>query len=269
MTQGDPGNVTTLNEESVVPEFAHAVRGYDRYQVDDYIERLNEWAAGAHARALEAESTAQRQAEEIRALRDHLAEVEDERPAPPDHALKAAAERAAETVTVAVQQADEIRRRASAAADHRLDEAGRQAVAIVEAARQSVAGLSEEAVKERRDARLRIQALFDDAAAQIEELRRRAGNQAETALADARTEAASIVAEADQMTAEIRARSDADRRQAGEALERLQSERTEIMGDLSRLRGAIQTLISGAQSISHLESDGADDPEGEPDPAEA
>lgn len=249
--------MTTINDESVVPEFAHAVRGYDRYQVDDYIERLNEWAAGAQARALEAEGQLQAQDQEIRHLRDRVGELESERPSTPDQALKTAAERTSEIVTAAVQQADEIRRRAAADAERRLDEASLQAVAAVEAARQSVAGLAEEATQERRDARQRIDAMYDDAARHAEEVKRRATEEAETVLGDARVEAARIVSEAETAAAETRARLEDERRQAGEAVERLQVERKEIVGELSRLRGAIQTLISGAHNISRFETDEA------------
>jgi cell division septum initiation protein DivIVA len=242
--------VTALNEESavqesVVPEFAHAVRGYDRYQVDDYIERLNEWATGAQARAVEAEGMAQVQADEIGLLRERLAEFEDERPTTTDHAIKVATERAAATVTVAVQQADEIRRRAAADAEHRLEEASRQAIAIVEAARQSVSGLSEEAATERRNARIRNQTLVDEAAAEAELVGRRAAEEAAALIDGARTEAARLLAEADQQAADKRGSAEHDHRQATEGLAQLQRERTEIMGELTRLRGAIQTLIAG------------------------
>lgn len=236
--------MTAVNDEAVVPEFAHAVRGYDRYQVDDYIERLNEWASGAQARAVEAERMADEQAEEIRALRQRVAEAEDGQPPAPDQALKEAAERAAGTVAAAVRQADEIRRRASADAEGRLDEAGRQAIAVVEAARQSVAGLSEEAARERQESRLRVQARLDDAGAQAEQLRRRAGEDAEKFLGEARALAARLVAEAEQEASQIRDRTGAERRAAEEAVRRLQSERAEIVGELGRLRGAIQTLLS-------------------------
>ena len=237
--------MTTIEDESVVPEFAHAVRGYDRYQVDDYIERLNEWAAGAHARALDAERTVQEQAERIQSLQDRLAETDEHRPPAVDEAIRAAATRTAEMVTAAVAQADDIRRRASADADRRLDEASRQAIAIVEAARQSVAGLTEEAATARTEARARVQTVLDDVTQQAEDLRRRADETAETAVADARAEATRLVEEAEQMAAAIRAQAEDDRRDAADQVGRLEAERTEILSELGRLRGAIQSLLGG------------------------
>jgi vacuolar-type H+-ATPase subunit H len=238
--------VTAVNDEAVVPEFAHAVRGYDRYQVDDYIERLNEWASGAHTRAVDAERLAGEQADQLRVLRQKLADAEEGRPVAPDQTLKAAAERSAETVAAAIHQADEIRRRATADAEHRLDEAGRQAVAVVESVRQSVAGLSEEAGRERQEARLRVQTWLDDAANQAEQLRQQVVEEAERTRAEARSEAARLVADAEREASEIHERTDAQRRLAEEALQRLQAERSDIVTELGRLRGAIQALLSGA-----------------------
>ncbi len=244
--------MTAVDEEAVVPEFAHAVRGYDRYQVDDYIERLHEWTSSAQSRAAHAERAAHAQAEEIRSLRERIHGLEQERPSTPDQALKAASDRATAALTAALHQADEIRRRAAADAEHRLEEAGREALAIVEASRQSVAGLHEEATRQRREARQRVEAMLQDAATEVE-----------VAGSGARTEAARIVSEAEAAAADIRARSEGERRQADEAVQRLQAEREEIMGELHRLRTAIQTLLSGAQNAARLEAGNRDDGPGE------
>jgi DivIVA domain-containing protein len=45
-----------LNERPQRPEFATAIRGYDRPQVDDYVDRLSEIAADAEERARAAEA---------------------------------------------------------------------------------------------------------------------------------------------------------------------------------------------------------------------
>ena len=42
------------------PRFASAVRGYDRLQVDDYVERLHQWIEQADARAQQCEAAAAR-----------------------------------------------------------------------------------------------------------------------------------------------------------------------------------------------------------------
>ncbi len=237
--------MTTVEDESVVPEFAHAVRGYDRFQVDDYIERLNEWAAGTHSRAVEAEKTIEQQARHIEALRDRVAELEEHRLPSADEALREAAERTAEMVSAAVAQADEIRRRASADADRRLDEASRQAVDIVEAARRSVAGLSDEAARERRESRGRAQIVLDEVRHQTDGIRLEAEETARTTVAEAGAEATRIVEEAERLAADTRQRSEAERASHEAAVAKLLAERRDIMEELGRLRGAIQSLLSG------------------------
>jgi cell division septum initiation protein DivIVA len=255
--------MTTVEDESVVPEFAHAVRGYDRYQVDDYIERLNQWAAGAHKRAVDAERTVERQSREIEDLQDRLAELEEHRSPSAEQSLRSAAERTAEMVTAAVTQADEIRRRASADADRRLDEASRQAVSMVEAARLSVAQLSEEAAKERKESRGRVEAVLGGVREEADQVRREADEAAQSTLAEARAEAARLVQEAERDAAGISQRSEMERTSHEDALVRLRAERQEIMEELARLRAAIQALLNGVpgESARTDRPGGADQPD--------
>ena len=46
------------NEESAAPRFATVVRGYDRMQVDDYVDHLNQWVEQADLRAQQYEASA-------------------------------------------------------------------------------------------------------------------------------------------------------------------------------------------------------------------
>src|SRR5258707_12180332 len=59
-------------EESITPRFAAAVRGYDRMQVDDYVERLHQWVDEADIRAQQCEAASARAAEEAEQLRRRL-----------------------------------------------------------------------------------------------------------------------------------------------------------------------------------------------------
>lgn len=225
--------MTAVEQESSVPLFAHAVRGYDRYQVDDYIHRLNEWATGAQARAVEAERQAAVQAELVASLQETVAALERSRPEPPDEELRQTSERTSEIIAAAVREADEIRRRAGEDAERRLDDASRQAVEVVESARRAVAVLNEEASDERRRAHLRIDDLMRAAEQDAADLRAEAARQAEAAIAAGRAEAARRMAEADEEV-----------RRAQDAVERIRAERAEIVAELGRLRGAIHTLIA-------------------------
>lgn len=238
--------VTAAPEEITTPQFAHAVRGYDRFQVDEYVERLGEWATRSQARALELERDAAERREYVATLEAQLRELEARGPAAPEEAIQAAAERAAEAVGSALRAADEIRRRASDEAERRLDDAARQALEAVETARQSMAALSEESMRERAQAREQVESAVEAARRQADEERRRARDEAERLLIEGRARAAEVVADAEAEAEAVRQASIDERRQLEESLARLQSERAQIVGDLGRLRGAIQALIANS-----------------------
>lgn len=63
------------------PQFAAAMRGYDRDQVDDYVARLHEWARDWRERAGAAEATARSASDQVQQMREQLGNVE-ERSAP-------------------------------------------------------------------------------------------------------------------------------------------------------------------------------------------
>jgi len=64
------------NEESTAPRFATVVRGYDRMQVDDYVDHLNQWVEQADLRAQQYEAAAARAASEVEELRRRIASAD-------------------------------------------------------------------------------------------------------------------------------------------------------------------------------------------------
>jgi cell division septum initiation protein DivIVA len=235
------------SESTTAPQFAHAVRGYDRVQVDEYIERVSQWAAETHARAVEAERLASGWAQEVQALQARVRELEAERPTLPEEAVRSAAERAAETLALAGRDAESIRRRASEEADRQLSEAGRQALEIVEAARSSLSDLVEQGRRERDARHERADNIVAEAEARAAEVLGRASSDAERIVAEAKDKAEQILAEAAQASSQVREQTETARREAEDAIRRLQVERTQIVGDLGRLRGAIQSLIDTSE----------------------
>src|SRR5581483_11847029 len=94
--QPDPGGptMTALDETTQLPdhpEFALVMRGYDRLQVDDYIERLTEWLAEAEHRQQRSEDDAKRLVAEVDARDRHIGELERERVASPGAVIEATA----------------------------------------------------------------------------------------------------------------------------------------------------------------------------------
>jgi hypothetical protein len=83
-TQAQPGST---GSGGTLPDFAMALRGYDRLQVDDYLERQQRWAAEVVNRLQDAEHRAEAgeaAAWAVRVLTDELRcnpnSIEDSRP---------------------------------------------------------------------------------------------------------------------------------------------------------------------------------------------
>jgi DivIVA domain-containing protein len=107
-----------------MPEFAPALRGYDRLQVDDYLGRLREYALEVEERALNSEAALAGAQQELADLR-RQATLSSGGDIPP---------RLAHILQLAKEEADEVRTRARADADEMtskahgaLDEARRRA----------------------------------------------------------------------------------------------------------------------------------------------
>jgi DivIVA domain-containing protein len=117
----------TMTERRNRPEFATSMRGYDRLQVDDYIDRLHDITADAEDRARVAES-----------------ELEFSR-----HTT--VGPRVAQILELAVEEGKELRERVQVEADRLREEAQDEVQAIVAAARDSAELTRTEAERTRRE----------------------------------------------------------------------------------------------------------------------
>ena len=140
------------------PEFTTSIRGYDRLQVDDYIERLHTLVTYAEQRAREAESELE--------LRDAESEVELSR-----HA--GIGPRVSEIIDLAVAESQELRERVKRQTDTLFVRARREAEGIVESAHAEAAEKREEVQRERQEILTRLEAERLRAHAEIAELQRR------------------------------------------------------------------------------------------------
>ena len=224
--------MTAVDEEAGVPEFTHALRGYDRYQVDDYVQRLNEWAVEAQSRAVESERVSQTYAREVATMRQRVNELEAGPNGVPDDTLREVADRVASSLNTAVEESTQIRRRAEAQAEQRVAEANEAAAATVAAVQKAIGGLRQEVILARREARREAETILEEARTESEHVRRVVAERAETVIGEAEGEAARMISEAEQ------------------TVSRLRVERTQIVEELNSLRGAIQTLITATQPRS-------------------
>jgi cell division septum initiation protein DivIVA len=251
--------MASVANETATPQFAHALRGYDRVQVDGYIEHLQEWAAGSQARAEYADLQVAAKEKLVADLRARIQELESARPSPKEDVMQEAVDRSAAAVAVAVQQAGEIRRGASQEAERLVTGAQQQALQIVEAARQSIAGVSEAMAAEQLDAQAQIRALTEEATRASNEARRQAEEEAAGLLAEARAEASRLTDEAKEQAWAMRERTEQEREVAEAALAQLHADREQILEELGRLRGVIHGLLAppAGQDAADPDSGGA------------
>lgn len=100
-----------------VPEFAPAMRGYDRGQVDDYVARLGDFLADAEQRAQRAEAA-------VADLIQRSERVTDERRSGAPY--EGLGGRIGEILRLAAEEADAVRQQARSEADAMVTEATRQ-----------------------------------------------------------------------------------------------------------------------------------------------
>jgi cell division septum initiation protein DivIVA len=135
-----------MNEHQDRPAFATAMRGYDRPQVDDYVERLLDIAADAEERARAAES-----------------ELEFSR-----HTT--VGPRVSQILELAVEEGKELRERVAVETDRLRGDANAQAEAIVTGARESADLTRAEAERTREEILADADARRHEVLAEVERL---------------------------------------------------------------------------------------------------
>lgn len=244
-----------------LPDFAMALRGYDRFQVDDYLERQQRWAADVELRLGDAEHRAEASEAAAATLRARVAELEakqEEDADGPPRSIAALGDRVGrilqtawdageevrdEVVSSARAEAAEIERRAAereAAAAATLDRARAQAGEILAAAEQHRQEAEAEAARIREEAegtaRVRAAELVADAEATAERVRNDATAQAERTI-----EAA-----------------DRHRDELEEVIAGLNQRRDAAMAELNRVRAALEQVVAAPVAPAM--------PPGEPEP---
>lgn len=158
MTQARPQNKAESTAPVLLPQFALAVRGYDRQQVDDYVTRLVRDLGETHVRAVQAE----------RAVRQGVAPA----PSGRDNQVEQQAQEAERAALTAQQEARDAQRLAQQAVRQAQDDVARaqeEARVLREQARQSQA--------EVRSAQQEVERARAEAASLLAEARREAAGE--------------------------------------------------------------------------------------------
>jgi hypothetical protein len=255
-----------------LPDFAMALRGYDRLQVDDYLERQQRWAAEVVNRLGDAEHRAEAGEAAASSLRSRLSELEakqaEDADGPPrsiaalgdrvgrilQTAWDAGEEVRDEVVSAARSEAAAIERRAAereAAAAAALDRARGEAEEIVAAAETRRVEAESEAARVREEAegiaRARAAELVSEAEATAERVRNDAAANAERTIESAERR----------------------RDELEEVIAGLQQRRDAALAELDRVRAALEQVVAVpglAPMAAATPPEPAAEPDAEPEP---
>jgi hypothetical protein len=232
---------------AMLPDFAMALRGYDRLQVDDYLERQQRWAADVELRLADAERRAEAGETAARTLRARVAELEakerEDAEGPP-RSIQALGDRVGHILQTAWDAGEEVREEVVSSARAEAAEIERQA-----AERDAESGTAIE----------RARAQASDIAAAGEQARHEAEAEAarirEEAEGTARVKAAEIVSNAEAIAERVRNDATATAERTIEAAERHRDELEEViaglvqrrdaaMAELDRVRAALEQVVA-------------------------
>jgi hypothetical protein len=226
--------MTVEETPTPTPRFATVVRGYDRLQVDDYVEHLHRWIEQADYRAQQCEVAATRANSEADQMRRRLASVDAGTLTATPESMKALGDRVGNIMQSSFQAAKDLHRRAEDDARARAAAAEETATQIIAEATMRAEELSRAAENlfvQAQEARARADSV---ASREIEEAKTRAATEGEDLLERARNEARELA----RRTAE----EDQVRR---EQLALLEEHRTRVMEELSVLHKRLGDIGDG------------------------
>jgi chromosome segregation ATPase len=227
--------IDPMPEEAALPEFAIAMRGYDRLQVDDYIVKQAVWLSEAESRVAAAEAELASLTAELSSLKAERASLRAQVASLEEQAFKTAPpsfEELGERIGRVLQEA-------WAAAEEMRRDAEETAAEITARAEERLARADEEAERRARRAEAEVEAVVSKA-------REEAIGEAAAVVEDAKQETTEVLArcreEADRLTGEAERR----RRQLGAEIAVLTDQRAHAMAELGRLRSALEALFSAS-----------------------
>ena len=224
------------NEENGngTPRFASAVRGYDRMQVDDYVERLHQWIEQADARAQQCEAAAARANAETEQFRRRLASVDAGSLTATPESLKSLGDRVEKIMQSSFQDAEEIRQRAEDAARATTTAAEAAATRVMEQATARAEELSRAAEE-----------LFVQAQEALTGAGAAAADQLDAARATANAEREKLVERALAEAREMDKRTRAEEAARREQLAVLEEHRRKVMGEIALLHERLGSISEG------------------------
>jgi cell division septum initiation protein DivIVA len=156
----------------LMPQFATTLRGYDRIQVDSYVETLREWLETATARMEAAQAESLQLHQHVAWLRQRVAEFEAQSSHEPPRSVSALGDRVARILGLAEESAEAVRASAETTATEVVSKAHEEAAELSRASqlRQAEAeAMLAEATRQTEETVHRAEELAAQAAARVAE----------------------------------------------------------------------------------------------------
>ena len=230
------------------PRFATVVRGYDRLQVDDYVEHLHRWIEQADYRAQQCELAATRANSESDQLRRRLASVDAGTLTATPESMKALGDRVGSIMQSSFQAAKDLHRRGEEEARARAAAAEETATQIIAEATSRAEELSRAAEDLFVQAQEALTAAHSAASRDVDDARARAAAECEELLEHARKEAREL--------ARLAAEEEKVRRQQLAVLDEHRNRVMEEIGVLHERLGSIGEGLSPAAQAPRQASQG-------------
>lgn len=226
--------MTVEETPNPTPRFATVVRGYDRLQVDDYVEHLHRWIEQADYRAQQCEVAATRANSEADQLRRRLASVDAGTLTATPESMKALGDRVGSIMQSSFQAAKDLHRRAEDQALSRsaaAEETATQIIAEATARAEELSRAAEDLFVQAQDS---LDRASSAAARELEQVRTRAATEREELLERARNEAGELA----RLTAE-------EEQTRREQLAVLEEHRTRVLEELGVLHRRLGDIGDG------------------------
>jgi cell division septum initiation protein DivIVA len=247
--------MTTELTPETTPEFSVTVRGYDRAQVDEYIDWIREWLGNATSRMKTAEVESSQLREQLHRLQERMGEVEGELTKEAPRSIAALGERVSKILQLAEDGAAAVRSDILAEAQQVVAQARAEADELTRTTVQRQSELEGLLARASQQAHQTVQQAEARAAETLHKAESRAQETATKLVSDAEARAADREAKAEKRARDLIEKAEAERTKVleqlaaekarvGDQIEALVAQRDDVLSGIHKLREALQSTMS-------------------------
>jgi cell division septum initiation protein DivIVA len=246
--------MTTELSPETTPEFSVTVRGYDRAQVDEYIDWIREWLGNATSRMKAAEGESAQLREQLHRLQERLGDLESERGHESPKSVAALGDRVTRILQLAEEGAAAIRAEILAEAQQTVGKAKMEAEELTRNTQQRQSELEGLLARASEQAQQTVQQAEAKAAEVTKQAEEQANEAHRTLLSEAESRAAAKEAQAEERARDLVKAAEVEqakhleqhatqKAQLNSEIQTLTSQRDEIWSGLTKLRETLQSTL--------------------------